>query len=240
MKGIIYTAISVVGGIVLVWIMVVGFGGWSPTFSYLRPGNAGYAATGLIILFGFFCWPTVVINWGGWPWTDAGLKQPVVGFAQFCVGAVMTLILYCILVLPPIGLWPTPDFITLRPPLMGLFTAIGWFYCVLAVSFICALLWDNWPWSVFKERWVVAMSSLFGMFILGTIVYYILSAWVTLVIPPEIQKIYGDSMPYQVAVFFVCWVFWIVFWPNSSIGNWPNHFSRPVFVYFGSYGTARS
>jgi len=231
LRGIVYTVLSVGVGSLLVWLFVSGWGGWNPTFHFARPDGLGYAATGLIILIGFFTWPTLVINWGDWPWTDAGLKQPLVGVAQFCLGSVLTLILYCVIVLPTLGFWPSPDWMTLRAPFFSLYEIVGWFYCVLAVCFLTANLWENWPWTIVKKRWAISLFSFFGMFALATLFYYFLRWWVTLVIPTNIQEIYGaTTMPYQVACFFVCWVFWIVFWPNSAMGNWPTQFSKPVNI----------
>ena len=39
----------------------------------------------------------------------------------------------------------------------------------------------------------MAVSSVIGVFIVGTFFYYFLAWWVTLMIPAEVQKIYGEG-----------------------------------------------
>ena len=82
----------------------------------------------------------------GWPWTDAGMKQPMVGYAQIFIGFFLTVVGYLVLIYPSLASWTAPGKVVMSLP-----TAIGWFYSVIIVWLTTVLLTDLWPYSYFQN-----------------------------------------------------------------------------------------
>jgi AAT family amino acid transporter len=86
MRGIVATAVTLAIAIVLPMLLIFGYGHLDPAFSPAK--YTGHGAAGLIVLIGFYGFGVVANSTDGWPWTDAGMKQPMVGIAQIFTGFV--------------------------------------------------------------------------------------------------------------------------------------------------------
>jgi AAT family amino acid transporter len=219
-SGLLATAVTVVLSFVLPGILIFGYGKFDPAFSPAK--FAGHGAAGMIVLIGFFGYGVMAAGMGGWPWSDK-MPQPYSGLAQIAVGSVITLIGYLALIYPSFASWTAPDRV-----LMPLPTAVGWFYSVILCWLTAVESLDNWPWSSFGSRGKVALATLFGNFIGGTIIYFVLLALLKNVLIPAdaLAKIGGaiNLWPAQLGVWIVSWgIFW-----NLCAGNVPNSFSPAV------------
>ena len=82
LRGIAITVATVVFAVVVTWAISAGIGHFYPDFAASRDGGTGYFAGALFVLFGFSTYVLVVVNWAHWPWTDLGLKQPLLACAR--------------------------------------------------------------------------------------------------------------------------------------------------------------
>lgn len=144
-----------------------GYGNFDPTFAADRAGGAGYGASGLWVLFGFFFYVTAVVNWGNWPFVKSGLAQPWLGIAQIAFLFVPTTVLYLILGVPTVADWGQPV-----DPIMTQATVIGWYYSVITAVVVTGLLTENWPYPLAGSSGKVALASVVGNLALGTGLYF--------------------------------------------------------------------
>ncbi len=211
--GIIATLITVVLGFAIPMLLIYGYGRLDPAFSFAN--YAGHGAAGLIVLIGFYGFGVVANSMDGWPWTDAGMKQPMVGFAQIITGFFLTVVGYVVFIYPCIASWTSPDRV-----IMSLPTAIGWFYSVITVWLTSALIFDLWPYNIFKTRGGRALAALFGNFVLGTVLYFILLALLkNFLIPADALEKIGPGInlwPAQLGVWIVnSLLFWALCCGNA-------------------------
>lgn len=218
MGGILSTLATLALGFAIPMLLIFGYGQLDPAFS---PTNfAGHGAAGLIVLIGFYGFGVVANSMDGWPWTDAGLKQPMVGVGQMLAGFFLTVIGYLLFIYPALASWTGPDHV-----LMSLPTAIGWFYSVIVAWLTTALVLDLWPYSMFGSRAQRALAALFGNFILGTALYFILLALLkNFLIPADALAKIGPAItlwPAQIGVWIVnMMLFWAL-----CCGNTPTSLS---------------
>jgi len=198
--GILATVVTLALGFAIPMLLIFGWGALDPAFS--AKNFAGHGAAGLIVLIGFYGFGVVANSMDGWPWTDAGMKQPMVGFAQIFVGFFLTVVGYLLLVYPAMASWTGPDKV-----IMSLPTAIGWFYSVITVWLTTVLATDLWPYSSFKTRAGRALAAFFGNIILGTVLYYVLLALLkNVLIPADALAKIGPAInlwPAQLGVWIV-------------------------------------
>ncbi len=218
MGGIVTTAVTLALGFAIPMLLIFGYGQLDPAFS--AKNFAGHGAAGLIVLIGFYGFGVVANSMDGWPWTDAGMKQPMVGFAQIFVGFFLTFVGYITLIYPCLASWTAPDRVVMALP-----TAIGWFYSVITVWLTTVLVLDLWPYSMFKTRAGRAMAAFFGNFILGTILYFILLALLkNVLIPADALEKIGPAINLWPAQLGVWIVFVLLFWALCC-GNAPTSLS---------------
>lgn len=198
--GMVSTAVTLILGFAIPMLLIHGWGALDPAFSPEK--FAGHGAAGLIVLIGFYGFGIVANSMDGWPWTDAGMKQPMVGYAQILTGFFLTVVGYLVLIYPNLASWTAPDRVVMSLP-----TAIGWFYSVITVWLTTVLILDLWPYSSFKTRAGRAMAAFFGNFILGTILYYVLLALLkNVLIPADALEKIGPAInlwPAQLGVWIV-------------------------------------
>jgi len=176
-----------------------GYGSVIPTFS-TAPGGTGWTAIAMIVLFGFYGYGVQSNNMDHWPWKDIGLKQPYVGIIEIFVGTFITGVLYFLLLYPTLAAYASKI-----QPLLPLPTVVGWFYAVVVFWLTSALLWENWPWTMFSSRAAKAMASLFGNFLGGTVVFYFFMYLLqNFLIPADAQKALGDGITLWPAQLGVC------------------------------------
>jgi amino acid transporter, AAT family len=218
MGGIAVTAVTLALGFALPMLLIFGYGRLDPAFSPTQ--HAGHGAAGLIVLIGFYGFGVVANSMDGWPWTDAGMAQPMVGYAQIITGFFLTAIGYMVLIYPCLASWTAADRV-----LMGLPTAIGWFYSVITAWLTTALIWDLWPYTTFKTRAGRALAAFFGNFVMGTVVYFVLLALLKYVLIPAdaLEKIGAgiNLWPAQLGVWIVNM---LLFWALCC-GNAPTSLS---------------
>lgn len=196
--------------------LMATWGGFDPAFGTGRAEGNGYLTPALYVLFGFFTYLTVVINWGHWPFRDKGLTQPAAGFSEIVAVTGPTIILFVAFVLPNQASWAQPGHVLLSLP-----TTVGWVYSVIVVAIVTGLLTDNWPWRVAGRGGRTAAASLIGNIILGSGVYFVFLALSQALLGPTAVAALGAGMTKFPAEMGVCWVFWMILWANA-FGNWPN------------------
>lgn len=229
--GVFSTVFTLALGFAIPMLLIFGYGKLDPAFS---PTNfAGHGAAGLIVLIGFYGFGVVANSMEGWPWTDAGLKQPMVGFAQILTGFFLTFIGYLVLIYPSVASWASPDRLVMSLP-----TAIGWFYSIIVVWLTSALIFDLWPYSSIKSRAKAALGALFGNIVFGTLLYFVLLALLKHVLMPAdaLEKI-GAAVNLWPAQLGVWIVFWLLFWalccgnPPTSLNPAMNRLARFVITW---------
>jgi AAT family amino acid transporter len=213
MRGIVATAVTLVLAITIPVLLIFGYGHLDPAFSPVK--YAGHGAAGLIVLIGFYGFGVVANSTDGWPWTDAGMKQPMVGIAQILTGFFLTVVGYVVLIYPCLANWTATDRVVMALP-----TAIGWFYSVITVWLTTALVLDLWPYSTFKTRAGRALAAFFGNFVLGTVLYFILLALLkNVLIPADALEKIGPAInlwPAQLGVWIVnSLLFWALCCENA-------------------------
>jgi len=216
-KGLALIAVAVALAIEVTTLLAVGLGHFDPRFAAARKGGTGYFAGALFVLFGFFTFVTIVVNWGHWPW--AQLRQPVKGFTEIAVVVVPTLLLYLVLGLPTMAIDPGHSILALN-------TLIGWFYSVIVAMLVTGLITENWPWRLAGPGWRTAVASTAGNFALGTAFYFAFLGLAKALIGSKAVHLLGagiNSFPAQIGV---CWNFWVIFWSNA-FSNFPNTVSAP-------------
>jgi AAT family amino acid transporter len=216
--GILTTIVTLVLGFAIPLLLIFGWGSLDPAFSPVK--NAGHGASGLIVLCAFYGFGFWANSTDGWPWTDAGMKQPMVGVAQMFQGFFFTTVFYLVLIFPSLASWTAPGKIVMALP-----TAIGWFYSAIVVWLTTVLLTDLWPYSSFKTRAGRAIAAFFGNFILGTGLYYALLALLkNVLIPADALEKIGPAINLWPAQLGVWILFWMLLWALCC-GNAPTSLS---------------
>lgn len=216
--GILATIVTLALGFAIPMLIIFGWGSLDPAFSPEK--FAGHGASGMIVLAGFYGWGFWANSTDGWPWTDAGLKQPMLGVAQLFMGFFFTLVFYLILVFPTFASWAAPGKVVLP-----IFTAVGWFYSAIVVWLTTVLLTDLWPYTCFKTRAGRAIGAFFGNFVLGTGLYYILLALLkNVLIPADALEKIGPAINLWPAQLGVWVLFWMLLWALCC-GNAPTSLS---------------
>lgn len=205
----------------ITWALAAGWGAVDASFSAAREGGAGYALGSLIVLYSFVTYTISAVNWGHWPWPDRGLRQPWLGIVELAALAVPTLILYLIFAVPSLATWAAPG-----SALLDANTQIGFFYCVVVSSILSGAVLGNWPWRLAGSPARVAVASLVGNLVAGWLIYLGLGAVARLVLGASNVAAIGEAMPSFAAQVGVCWVFWLIMWPNA-FGNRPES-TRPA------------
>lgn len=230
-QGIASTIVSLIVGIAIPLLIIFGWGALDPAFSPEK--FAGHGAAGLIVLIGFYGFGVVANSMDGWPWTDAGMKQPMVGWAQIFVGFFLTTVGYLILVYPNLASWTAPDRVVMSLP-----TAVGWFYSVITVWLTTVLVLDLWPYTLFKSRAGRALGALIGNFVLGTGMYFILLALLkNVLIPADALEKIGPAInlwPAQLGVWIVhVLLLWALCCGNAptSLSPGMNRLARFIITY---------
>lgn len=216
-RGLAVIAAASVLAIGLTLAFSRGYGQFDPTFSTDRVGGVGYIAGALWVLFGFFFYVTAVVNWGNWPFIKSGLAQPWLGIGQIAILFVPTTVLYLIFGVPAVADWgKTVD------PIMSQATIIGWFYSVIVAVVVTGLLTENWPYHLAGSPGRVALASVIGNLIFGTVLYYAMKGLAEVLLGSTNSDALGAGITSYAAQFGVCWVVWMILWQNC-FANKPDH-----------------
>jgi amino acid transporter, AAT family len=213
-KGMAIIAVVVALAIGVTAALAVGVGRLDPRFAADRKGGTGYFAGALFVLFGFFTFVTIVINWAHWPWAHIG--QPRKGLYEIAIVAVPTVLIYLVLGLPTMAIDAKGG-----SPLLALDTVIGWVYSVIVVMLVTGQLTENWPWRLAGPGWRTALASVVGNVAVGTGVYFALLSLARILIGGKAVDVLGPGINSFAAQVGVCWAFWMIFWPNAA-ANFPN------------------
>lgn len=216
-KGLAIMVTTAVFAVVMTWILAQGLGRIDPDFAVGRAGGLGYFTGALFVLFGFGTFVMAVLNWQHWPWPQLGLRQPAVGLAEIAAIAGPTMILYFVLGLPSVTTNAHTD------PLMSVDTVLGWFYSIIVAVILTGQTWENWPWRTARRPSLIALSSLVGNFVLGTVFYFVALPLVKLLLGSVSVDALGSTVHQFPAQLGVCWAFWMIFWANA-FGNRPTGF----------------
>ncbi len=223
-RGLVIIACTAAFAIAFTWLLGVGFGSLAPDFAAGRADGLGWFTGALFVLFGFFTYVMVVVNWGHWPWVDLGLRQPLVGLCEINFMLLPTLGLYLVIGLPSIsGASPAGS------SLMTLNTVLGWFYSIIVATLLTGLSTDNWPWRLAGGGGRTALAATIGNIVLGSFLYAALLALVKAILGASTVAELGDGIHQFPAQIGVCWAFWMIFWSNA-FGNRPTHLSDGVNI----------
>jgi AAT family amino acid transporter len=219
--GIVGFVVSFVFSIIAIWIVNYGLGALDHAFAPDRPGGLGFLTGCMFVMLGFYFYGASVAQWGHWPWTDAGVKQPMVGVGELLMCTVIALAGYLILVYPNLAVWAGEG-----GRVVDMSTALGWFYSVIVMYILTISITENWPYSLCKTRAGTVVSSIIGNFLVGTI-YYFFSLWLlkSYLIPLDVQQALGSGINSYPAELGVCFVLWLLMW-TYAFGNWPTHLSN--------------
>jgi AAT family amino acid transporter len=215
-KGLAIVAVVLALAFGITALLAAGLGHFDPRFSADRKGGTGYFAGALFVLFGFFTFVTVVVNWEHWPWTQMGVSQPKVGLFEIAVMLAPTLLLYLVLGLPTMAISASAGH-----SILALDTLIGWFYSVIVSMLVTALVMENWPWRLAGPGWRTAAASTMGNFVAGTALYFVLLGLAKALIGSKTVDLLGVGINIFPAQIGVCWVFWMIYWSNAC-ANVPN------------------
>lgn len=206
------------GGVaaLITWLLAAGWGAVDHNFAGSRPDGLGYVLGSLIVLYSFVLYTMSAVNWGHWPWPARGLTQPWLGIASLAGLAVPVLILYLIFAVPPLADWATPG-----TTIMGVFGQIGFFYSFVVSSILTGAVLGNWPWRLAGSPGRVALAATVGNLVVGTVLSFGLGGIAQLILGPANVAAIGPQLPIFAAQVGVCWVFWLVMWPNA-FGNKPD------------------
>ncbi|HWJ66094.1 MAG TPA: hypothetical protein VNT31_05425 [Nocardioides sp.] len=222
LRGVVFTAATAAFAVGVTWLLGHGLGALDPSFAAGRDGGLGYFTGALFVLFGFSTYVMAVVNWNHWPWTDRGLRQPLVGLCEIAFLLGPTLVLYVVLGIPAVA-----DRLPASGPVLELNALLGWYYSIVIAIVLTGLCWENWPWRLAGSRGTVAAASLVGNVVLGTVLFFVLRAVVEAVVGGAAAAQLGvalDQFPAQIGV---CWVAWMIFWGNA-FGNRPTAYGTAV------------
>jgi amino acid transporter, AAT family len=209
-------------GALITWGLAAVMGSFDVDFAASRADGLGYVLGSLIVLYSFVLYTMSAVNWGHWPWPDRGLRQPWLGAAEGLALLGPVLILYVLFAVPALTAWAKPG-----SALMGVNTQIGYFYCVVVSSILTGAVLGNWPWRLAGRAGRVAAASLAGNLAVGAVFYYGLGGVARLVLGASNVHALTASLPVFSAEVGVCWVFWLIMWPNA-FANKPAHRSQAV------------
>ncbi len=206
-----------------------GWGHFNPEFSSgVKMGN-GFFAAALYVLFGFYTYLTVVINWDHWPWRHLGLSQPWLGIAEIGTVTGPTVVLYALFGSPNLAVWTKPMRNLLDVP-----TTIGVVYSIILAVIITGLLTENWPWRLAAAGGETevsrggrqALASLIGNIAVGIGIYFVFRVLVGAIMGHTFRllSVNGNEYPAELGV---CWSFWMIIWANA-FDNRPTGFSMGV------------
>ena len=215
LRGIAIAVATAVFAVAVTYGLAHGVGHFYPDFAATRDGGAGYFTGALFVLFGFSTWVLVVVNWAHWPWTDLGMKQPLVGLCEIAFLLLPTTLLWAVLGIPAVS-----ETVKSGSPVLGIDTLLGWYYSIIVAVVLTGLTMDNFPWRLAGSRARIAVASLLGNIALGTILYFILLAVSKLIIGSETVAELGGVIHQFPSQLGVCWVAWMIMWGNA-FGNKP-------------------
>jgi amino acid transporter, AAT family len=214
-RGLVAMLLALALGSSITFLLAHLWGHFDPTFAAAREGGAGYTTGNLIVLFAFFFFVTVAVNWSHWPFAAGSVGQPHTGLAEVGVLMVPTFVLFAIFVLPNLATWAVPG-----TALMSVPTLIGWYYCVIVSVVVTGVALENWPWRLAGSPAAVMPASVVGNLVVGTVFYYVLLTVAKLLMGPANVAAFGPAVTVHAAELGVCWVVWMVAWANA-FGNPP-------------------
>lgn len=231
-RGAAITAATAMFSIAVTWALASGIGHFYPDFAAARDGDTGYFTGALFVLFGFSTYVLVVINWAHWPWTDLGLRQPLVGLCEIAFLLMPTTLLWVVLGVPAVS-----ETVASGSAAMDVNTLLGWYYSIIVAIVLTGLTMENWPWRLAGSRGRVALASLVGNVLFGTVLYYALRAVSKLLIGSDTLSALGIAINQFPAQLGVCWVAWMIVWANAfgnkptGLGTAPNLVTRAAITF---------
>lgn len=217
-RGLAAIAVICVLAVAIMLAVALGWGYFDPTFAASRDGGLGYQTASLFVLFGFLVFVMAVINWGHWPWSSLGLRQPWVGIGEIALMTIPTFILFAFFALPDLTVFAEPG-----RHIMDVNTVIGFFYSIVVSVLVTGLLLENWPWRLAQSGGRVALASTVGNLVLGTVLYFALLAIAKAIMGSADVAALGPAIGVMAAQVGVCWAFWMILWANA-FGNAPTSF----------------
>lgn len=238
LMGLAILASTVIFAVVVTYALSAGLGHFDVNFSPDREGGTGYFTGALFVLFGFSTYVLASVSWGHWPWTDLGLKQPLVGLCEIAFMILPTLGLYVVLGIPAVS-----ETVQSRTALMSVDTLLGWYYSLIVAIVLTGSTMENWPWRLMGTRARVAAAATVGNIVLGTVLYFALLAVCRAVIGSTTVDALGGVIHQFPSQLGVCWVAWMILWANAfgnrptALGELANFAARAAITFGFALGT---
>jgi len=235
LAGVAQVAFDVAFAFFAVWLFTFVLGSWDPTFSHAAKGGAGFTAAAFVVLIGFYAYSLVAASWGGYPFE--ALAQPTAGVSQFFLAAFITMVGTVVLIYPNFSAALAKDAPVSLP------TATGWVYCSIVVLLLAAMLWENWPWSMIRNRHLRALGAVVASMGGGYVLFLVFREIVKAVVPGSIKGMNTFALDLEAAQIGVCFSLWSLTWglvcgaPPKSLGAARNRLARTAIVTVLSVGT---
>ena len=200
LSGFLQIATNVAIGFATTWLFTFVGGSWDPTFSHAAAGGTGFTATAFVVLVGFYAYAFAASSWEGYPFEK--IPGPVAGVAQWFLAAFIMLVGVVVLI------YPNFNAALSKAPPLALPAATGWVYSSTVLVIVGAMIWQNWPWALVKNRHGRAAAALVVTLGGGIGLYYALRPLVQAPTPAGIKALPSFSVATQTAELGVCIVMW--------------------------------
>ncbi|MGV9252351.1 hypothetical protein [Streptomyces sp. NPDC003697] len=218
LRGLAFAAVTIGVGIGITGLLALAWSAVDPSFAPDRVGGAGYFTGAIFVLFVFVTNVPAATVLEHRPWKTLGLGQPWAGIAEIAVATVTSLLLYAVFALPVLASWSG-----VKDAPLTANEVIGLFYSIVVSVIATGNLTDNWPWNTVRSKGRWFLFTALGNVVLGTCLYFALSGATRILLGSAVRATLGtDGLNVFPAQLGVCWVFWMIFWPNCA-GNWPQH-----------------
>jgi AAT family amino acid transporter len=212
LSGFVQMATDVAIGFATTWLFTFVGGSWDPTFSHAAAGGTGFTATAFVVLVGFYAYAFAASSWEGYPFEK--IPGPVAGVAQWFLAAFIMLVGVVVLI------YPNFNAALSKAPPLALPAATGWVYSSTVLVIVGAMIWQNWPWALVKNRHGRAAAALAVTLGGGIGLYYALRPLVQALTPAGIRALPSFSAATQTAELGVCIVMWalvvgLIFGPSK-------------------------
>ncbi|MEW2402545.1 hypothetical protein [Streptomyces sp. NPDC046862] len=218
LRGLAFAAVTIGVGVGITALLALAWSQVDPSFAPERPGGAGYFTGAIFVLFVFVTNVPAATVFEHRPWKTLGLGQPWAGIAEIAVATVASVVLYAAFALPVLAGWSSVE----HAPLSAN-QVVGFFYSIVVSVIVTGNLTDNWPWNTVRSRGGWFLCTALGNVLVGTGLYFTLSGATRLLLGDDARAALGaDALSAFPAQLGVCWVFWMIFWPNCA-ASWPQH-----------------
>lgn len=252
-KGLVFTAISVVVLLVLIKGFFEGLLGnlglayFNPDQLTKLPGVTEffaieYASLAILMFAAIASWlsPAWVVAVEEAPWRK--LSQPAKGLSMLIMTFFLSTIIYFVTMHSHMGIlyYPWQYFTSIAPPYWEKFADtvsgnfhVAWIMCCTVTVWLVETIWERYPFSLIKNSTARRLTAFFGIIAIALAMHFFLYFVQELTYGQAIRGTRRDAAPDwrwlhvgEMAVFILVPALFIRFY----CGNWPNKYSLPVNV----------